>query len=152
MSRGTVNIPLDEWNQMQADARKRERELAEATRRARDAEAGTGDERVRALRDIIDLALPVIQFAVGNLPPESVRGWPHNELFQLADLLCTMPGHAPDHETISAEFRTFAHECRRLAAHRADRDAAGAQDASEPLELELSSTVTLPTEAADQPK
>ena len=146
MSRGTVNIPLDEWNQLQANAERRKAELAEAHRRARDAEAGSGDERVRALRDIIDVALPVVQFAVGNLPPESVRGWPHVELQQLAERLRTMPGHDAEHETISAEFTTFANECLRLAAHRAVRDVTAEQAATsdvEPLELELSTTVTL---------
>ena len=154
MSRGTVNIPLDEWNQLQADAEKRKGELAEALRRARDAEAGSGDERARALRDIIDVALPVVQFAVGNLPPESVRGWPHVELQQLAERLRTMPGREAEHETISAEFRTFANECVRLAAYRTVRDAAGepavAVDA-EPLELELLATVTLANDGDSEP-
>ena len=63
-------------------------------------------------------ALPVIQFAVANLDPRTVRGWPAADLERLAELL---EGALPEHSVLALALKTFAAECRELEAYRGER-------------------------------
>lgn len=65
-------------------------------------------------------ALEVVKFAIGNLPPESVAGWPHTHLTNLAAALTEMGTYAPE---LATTIRQFARECRELAIFRANREA-----------------------------
>ncbi|KKN61338.1 hypothetical protein LCGC14_0522700 [marine sediment metagenome] len=71
------------------------------------------------LRAALYAALPVIQFAVSNLNPESVRGWPHAQLdalgrhlkevtddpriLEMAGAFCSQARHAADIDAFRQE-------------------------------------------------
>lgn len=49
--------------------------------------SGKASSDVNDLRAALEAALPIVQFAVSNLNPESVLGWPHKQLASLGALL-----------------------------------------------------------------
>ncbi len=100
---------------------------------------------VRDLRALLDAALPVIQLAVGNLDPATVIGWPHNDLVTVADLIERIYPGDVNLQSLAIEFRTFAHEAKRINKFRAERHKAAVDhvEAAEASEDAVSATLQL---------
>lgn len=98
-----------------------------------------GQDLHAALQD----ALPIIRFAVANLPPEMHAGWPIAELGRLSALLERLYPHEPDLQTLVIAFRTFADEVAEIEAMRVQRRAGAAQILAELGDRVVSQTVTL---------
>lgn len=56
-------------------------------------------------------ALAIARFAVANLPPEIIKGWPTEELRGLMDRLPLQPDYGPDDISLISELRSFVREC-----------------------------------------
>ena len=54
--------------------------------------------------------LTVARFAVGNLPPETTKGWPCDALRTASQLLQALPDHSLDDASLAIELRNFADE------------------------------------------
>ncbi len=106
--------------------RQMERELEELRAKAavqqQPIAAADLDEYVLDLQSEITAAISVAQFAVGNLNPESVRGWPHEQLKEFGELLIkTAMGTDQDQIMLGLSFVHFARECADVATFRANR-------------------------------
>ena len=66
-------------------------------------------------------ALPVVQFAVGNLNPESVRDWPADSLRLLAAKMFELFPDDADRQSMAITFREFAKEAAKLERFRSRR-------------------------------
>jgi hypothetical protein len=99
-----------------------------------------GSEAASDLSAALDAALPIVQFAVGNLNPESTKGWPHKSVEQLGLLIATMYGEFDsDRATLAITLREFAREARDIEGYRQRREDA----AHEVLSATVSSTTEL---------
>jgi len=81
--------------------------------------------RVPALMVALRAAVEVVQFAVGNLDPTTVRGWPYEALGTIADALEQIPGlqEDPNMRSLAGELRHFAGIAAGLEEFRKERDA-----------------------------
>ena len=50
-----------------------------------------GGELAYQLADGLRASLKIVQFAQGNLDPETIRGWPHEDLVKLAKAVIALP-------------------------------------------------------------
>lgn len=91
------------WLVMDFRSRKKLAEIS--TRRAADL------ARHKAL---LSEVLPIVQFAVANLPPETTKGWPADGLHSLADHLAIQG----DRLELATAFHEFAVEASKFEAHR----------------------------------
>jgi hypothetical protein len=113
-----LTLSLDEWNEQlrlrqeaEARATKLEAELVEAKRTD---PAG----RVWDLEQLARNAMSVLAFAVANLPPESVRGWPWSDLYNFAQRMRWLPAFSTDDRDLANEWMAFAAEAEKLEATR----------------------------------
>lgn len=90
------------------------------------APAPTADESL--YRAALEAALPVVHFAIANLPPETYAGWPHGSLRGLGKLLLQIYPDDRAREPIALDFQHFADEAAAAESFRARRyEAARAQ-------------------------
>lgn len=83
-----VTIPLEELDDLRAQIVKQEKRAEQAEKLLSDASrTGPGGEVYKLLEDALDVAL----FGIGNLPPESVRGWPHATVKRLGEGVNKVP-------------------------------------------------------------
>ena len=78
---------------------------------------------VPQLLDVIATVIPIVQFAVGNLDPATVRGWPHQLLDSFGEKLLTMPGTTDALKEFALELRVFARQAVEYERMRIARDA-----------------------------
>jgi hypothetical protein len=112
----TVTMPF-------SDFRKLEREL-ESTKASKTKQAVVVNESERneALIKALDPARAIIQFAVANLNPESVRGWPYEALRGYADALDAVnAAQDPETTTFAMTLRDFARSAEEIDRFRVER-------------------------------
>ena len=78
-------------------------------------------ERIPRLLDTVAMALPIVQFAIGNLDP-ATRGWPYRELFNLGKLLLETPGVTQTVREFAMEYQAVS---REMESHAKNRQAVG---------------------------
>lgn len=115
----TVTVPIDDFDALRNRITELELDLAtvrlelgemQATARAADDPS--------ALDALRNLASNVIRFAVQNLPPEHVKGWPHADLKAFAAFVLNWPGSTDHDKELASELLLFADECAVLEAAR----------------------------------
>lgn len=77
-----------------------------------------------AMLAAFDQVLPVVQFAVGNLPPETIKGWPHEALDAVAQRYLQLSGQSLGRITereLMVELRKFAAEAKGWETRRGPR-------------------------------
>jgi hypothetical protein len=107
----TVSMPLQTYLSLQRYAS----ELECATE-ADGASAPTAPPS--AWQEAAMMALPVVQFAIGNLDPQTVRGWPWQALQRLGEKMAEL---LPDQSEIGIALTSFARECADTDRFRAQR-------------------------------
>lgn len=110
-----ITLSLEEY-QILVDARKEaENKTASLQHALADLKLIASDPgTVKALTDLARHALTLARFAVGNLPPESTRGWPVESLEIIGSLLPALPTFTVDDGDLGREFHSFAQEVRRF--------------------------------------
>lgn len=115
MSTATVTIPLTEFQEI---TNTRE----EALKRAAAAEKRLNEEKIAAndgaTYAIARAALDVVRLAIGNLPPETTRGWPISALRVIAEQLPVMDGASTDDKDLATTIGYFADECAKCELQR----------------------------------
>lgn len=79
----------------------------------------SGNRTIAELTSEVRLAIVVVQFAVANLPPESIKGWPWPELQAFADGLKSLPDFAISDDELRGELDRFTSECASHERRRA---------------------------------
>lgn len=78
--------------------------------------------RIKALNDFARSAIEIVRFAVANLNPESIRGWPTNALKNVADLMAALPDYnVADDSVLAGELHAFARDCDEYALIRQNK-------------------------------
>lgn len=85
---------------------------------------GVGDAAAE-LSMAFNHAYEIVRFAVANLDPLAVRGWPHKDLLELGKLIPELAGVSPDIRECAPDLRDFA---RRAAEWEGARDAGVEQE------------------------
>ena len=113
----TVNLTLEELDVLRSTS-------ARALARVTQLEAKLIDTLRRGVSPepalvvlMLDAVLPVVQYAVANLPPETAPGWPYEALRAFGQFLKDMPGHEP----LAADLSARAAEIEPYERERATR-------------------------------
>ena len=119
MSEGQITIPIEKYTAMQERGNKLERELKDALAACQKAETTDPQNRIDHLRCTLQHALVVVDFAVANLDPETVRGWPHKDLEELSADMKNLPGASTLEKQVSVAFHEFARFAAQIEMRRA---------------------------------
>ena len=152
----TVSLHIDEWDNMRNKTQQLQNEIAELCKQLAEAERKDPTGRLEPTLKTIEMALPIIQFAVSNLHPDTMLGWPYEALREFSERLKSLPGASQLYKELAIELKAFAAQAEMRARERAARPVV----VSTPLEaLEnraadyLSNATVAPTaaEPADDP-
>jgi hypothetical protein len=133
-----VTMSLIEYQELQSQRDEARDRCAQLEKRIHEVEMTDPSDRIPPLVECVQAALPIVKFAVGNMAPETVRGWPYAELQAFAERLETMPGADTRIREYALEFRNFILEAKTVEAERVRMDEARAQAAAEPTPAEPS--------------
>lgn len=120
LNNATVTIEYQDLQKLQDRANRLERELADAQKTLEEARLGSDDDDRRDLSSALKDATTIVTFAVGNLDPLSVRGWPYKELRRLAGKLESLPGVDPFLRESATDLKIFADEAAEWEKARAE--------------------------------
>jgi hypothetical protein len=82
----------------------------------------SSDANLRKIVMLTRALLDVTRFAVGQLPPETNKGWPIKALKTASELLGVLPDHTIDDVSIASEFRAFVAEAERVERYREEQN------------------------------
>jgi dsDNA-specific endonuclease/ATPase MutS2 len=113
-----ITMTLNDYQMLMNEKEKLEKQVVELIQQKASAELADPDGRVQHLVETVKAGREVIRFAVAHLAPETVRGWPHEQLKLFADLLETSPGAPHDYKEMAIDLRDFALQAKRLEEAR----------------------------------
>lgn len=113
-----VQLSMEEWSTFQEEKRALAQKLMESNTKLAEAEAADPSGKVQHLVSCVSAAREVIRFAIAHLAPETVRGWPHEQLTLFANLLESSPGATTDYKEMAIDLRDFARQAARLEEAR----------------------------------
>lgn len=114
----TVNVSLASYQALLDELEKLRTELL-AQRQQPSAPTDTDAAHARAA---LERALAIVQFAVGNLDPRTVRGWPVEDVTALANLIEAALPNYPHADVLAITLREFAGEAADVDRFRRDRE------------------------------
>lgn len=121
MDEPTVNVKYSDYSKLREELRTLQNKNYELEQKLAAAKLGD-DEVAKSLFDGFHSAIKVVQFAVGNLEPSTVVGWPHAALIEVADAIEKIPGIDQHIAEMPPELRHFAGIAAGLEAFRKERD------------------------------
>jgi hypothetical protein len=117
-----IKMSLEEYQELTGQRDEAERARGEMAKKLADAEMADPTGRVPELVECIRAGLAVVKFAVGNLAPETVRGWPYADLKRFAEGVAKLPGADAFTEGAAHEFQSFINGAREIEELRRARD------------------------------
>jgi hypothetical protein len=120
----TVNVPLSTYDKLRDDLRTTQAKNYELEKSLAAAQLSGGDTTgvPQLLHDAFHDAIKIVQFAVGNLDPATVVGWPHAAVMKIADAIEKIPGVDRHVSEMPIELREFAKNAAGFEAFRKERD------------------------------
>lgn len=115
MSHATVNIPLTEFQQLQAAKQEAEMETAKLRQQLASMKTDASDQAMLATARA---AVEIVRFAVAHLPAEDTKGWPTGALHRLAEALPQLPDATADDGELATTLSSFARECEEFERRR----------------------------------
>lgn len=115
-----VTVSLSDLQTMQNRIAELELEVADARKRVDEARLGDEGSDVQRLVAAFNHALPILQFAIANLHPLTVRGWPADDLLKLAALLPDLPGIDESIRETATDLKMHARDCASWEKSRAE--------------------------------
>lgn len=126
-SKATINLPLSEYMELQKQIGERDAKIAALEAAVRAEQVRDPEGRIVALVGAVSAVVPVVQFAVASLPPESVRGWPYQALEKFAACLASIPGGDQHLIELGRDLAIFAREIEPFEKARARGERAEAR-------------------------
>ena len=97
------------------------------------AKADDPANRIAPLNALARAQLVIVRFAVANMPPEAIKGWPIEALEAVAAGLPALTDHTTDDVDLAITLRDFKRDCEHVALERAAKRAEKlAADRNEP--------------------
>lgn len=118
-----VNVKYSEYSKMREEARTQQARIYELEKELAEAKVADNSGTTKLLHEALHEALKVVQFAVGNLAPETVSGWPHKALVAVADAVDKLPAIDQHIAEVPSEWRNFARTAANYEEYRRQRDA-----------------------------
>lgn len=114
----TLNLSMSDYTMLLNRVKEAEQEAAEArvALQAQRLEDPTG--RVPALTSFARECLTIARFAVANLPPETIRGWPVEALRRMTLGLKDLPDYDVNDRDMAIDLLNFADECAQHEIRR----------------------------------
>lgn len=122
MDEPTVNVKYSDYSKLREDLRTTQNKNYELEQKLAAAQLGGDASVATLLHAAFHDALTIVQFAVGNLDPSTIAGWPHEALVKIADAIEKIPGMDPHKAELPPELRHFAGIAAGLEAFRKERD------------------------------
>lgn len=118
----TVTIPVADLDDLRENLRAAQAALENEKARAAQSEFADPEGRVKVLFATLQHAVTVVQFAVANLHPLTVRGWPYVALLRLAQQIqAGIPGNLHEFPPeLASAFRRLGHEAEKWEEARAE--------------------------------
>jgi hypothetical protein len=123
LSERTVAITLGDLDKMRAENGLCLARIQELERQLVEAKMADPTGTIANLRAVIQHAIPIVQFATGNLEPSTVRGWPYAALSAFAEAIAKMPDADTPILESAQDLRTFAKVAAGYEEFRRERDA-----------------------------
>ena len=123
-SEPTVTVKLSDYDKLRdqlRDAQGKHHELEKQLVAAKLVDAD-GSGVAKQLYDGFHAAIKIVQFAVGNLDPQAVRGWPYTALIEVADAIEKIPGIDRHVSELPGELRYTAQLAAGYEEYRKERD------------------------------
>lgn len=119
MSGATVTIDYAQFQEIQNKRNDAEKRVAELEAQVAKLKlAGGGDVSVEKLNVLARSLMEIARFAVGNLPPETTRGWPISMLRISVDHLKELPDYTIADQELGIEWLSFSREVERFEQRR----------------------------------
>ena len=119
----TVSLKYSEYQKLRDDLKQTQSRVYELEKDLASAQLADNSGTTQQLHDAFHEALKIVQFAVGNLAPETVVGWPHKALVAVADAIEKIPGVDLHISEVPPEWRNFARNAAGFEEFRKRRDA-----------------------------
>jgi hypothetical protein len=118
----TVSVKYSQYTKLREDQRAQQQRIYDLEKQLAEAQLGNdGSGAAKLLHEAFHEAIKVVQFAVGNLAPETVAGWPHEALVKIADAIEKIPGIDRHVGELPPELRYFAKLAAGYEEHRKQR-------------------------------
>lgn len=117
-----ISIKLSDFDRQRQNTRDLEARLYQLEADLAAAKLADSAGTLRAFHAAFHDAMQVVQFAVGNLAPETVAGWPYEALGRLAEALDKLPSIDRHLSEAAGELREFSRQASGLEAWRKERD------------------------------
>lgn len=117
----TVNVPLSTYDKLRDERKELQTKVYELEKQLAAVQLGDG-EVARQLHSAFHAAIKIVQFAVGNLDPSTVAGWPHEALAAVAAAIETIPGIDRHAAELPPELKHFAGVAKGYEEWRRERD------------------------------
>lgn len=119
----TVTVKYSDYTKLREDLRETSSRILVLEQEVAAAKLGDPAGVTKQLHDAFHEAFKIVQFAVGNLPPETITGWPHEALVAVAKAIEIIPGIDIHVREVPAELRHFARQAAALEEDRKQRKA-----------------------------
>jgi hypothetical protein len=123
-----VSMSLEDFKAMEAREQGAYAELDKVRAELLAAKLSDPSNTIKSLVPLCREMLIIVRFAMANLPPMEIRGWPFEAVQSVANRLACMPDNIPDDVTIARELTLFAadviNQDKQHAAAWSDREAA----------------------------
>jgi hypothetical protein len=114
----TLQLNLNDYNAL-IDARaKAEQELAVVHAELLAAKIADPSGRLPAITTFARECLTIARFAIANLPPEMIRGWPYQALRNVCNTIDILPDYSADDRDMALDLLNFAKDCEDHAIRR----------------------------------
>lgn len=122
MDEPTISLKLSEYDKLRQGTRLLEQECQRLGHELAEARLADPEGTLKAFHAAFHDTMAIVQFAVGNLAPETAAGWPHEALARVAAALAALPGVDRHLAEVAPELREFAKQAAGLEAWRRERD------------------------------
>jgi hypothetical protein len=119
----TVSIPISQYDNLRDRIRDLNRELTETQKAVAAAKLSDPAGTIAAYQAAFAEAVAIVQYAVANLDPSTVAGWPYAALYKIANAIETLPGVNMHTKEVAPDMRLFADSARSYEEWRKERDA-----------------------------
>jgi len=119
----TVSVKYSEYQKLRDDLKQLQARVYELEAEVTSGKLADPTGTTKLLHEAFHDAIKVVQFAVGNLAPETVAGWPHQALVAVAAAIEKIPGIDPHVKEMPSELRNFARLAASYEEFRKQRDA-----------------------------
>lgn len=118
MQSATLNMTLADYEALKNARTKAENDLADLQRQLEEARMADPTGKLVDLNKFARDCLTIARFAVANLPPETIRGWPYEALREVSKNIHALPDFSTNDRDMALDLLAFAKDAEDLELRR----------------------------------